>query len=123
MFDNPGIAEAMRAYVLETAPVLALYLDANYCVALANAQARQVLRAEAFGRPLAEQVVDFTRSLDLPALIRQDGAVHRLTLSTVSGMPETMCFRFPFARWDARARESRLPGTAETARRGAGSEP
>lgn len=94
MFDNPCIAEAMRAYVLETAPVLALYLDDNHCVAGANAQARQVLCAEAFGRPLAEQIVDFTHTLDLPALIRQDGAVHRLTLSTVSGMPETMCFRF-----------------------------
>ena len=94
MFDAPFIAEAMQAYVLETAPVLALYLDANHCVAGANAQARQVLRDDAFGHPLAEQIVDFTRTLDLPSLIRQGGAVHRLTLSTVSGMPETLCFRF-----------------------------
>lgn len=94
MFDDPAIAAAMRAYVWETAPVLALYLDANYCVADANAQARQVLRGDALGRPLAEQLVDFNRSLDLPALIRQGGVVHRLTLSTASGMPETLCFRF-----------------------------
>jgi signal transduction histidine kinase len=94
MFDAPFVAEAMQAYVLETAPVLALYLDANHCVAGANAQARQVLRGDAFGHPLAEQIVDFTRTLDLPSLIRQRGAVHRLTLSTVSGMPETLCFRF-----------------------------
>ncbi len=94
MFDAPFIAEAMQAYVLETAPVLALYLDANHCVAGANAQARLVLRGDAFGHPLAEQIVDFTRTLDLPSLIRQGGAVHRLTLSTVSGMPETLCFRF-----------------------------
>ena len=94
MFDAPFIAEAMQAYVLETAPVLALYLDANHCVAGANAQARLVLRGDAFGHPLAEQIVDFTRTLDLPSLIRQGGAVHRLTLSTLSGMPETLCFRF-----------------------------
>ena len=94
MFDAPCIAEAMRTYVLETAPVLALYLDANHCVAGANAQARQVLRGEALGRPFAEQIVDFTGSLDLPSLIRQGGAVHQLTLGTVSGMPETLSFRF-----------------------------
>ena len=94
MFDDPAIAAAMRAYVLETAPVLALCLDANYCVAGSNAQARQVLRGEALGRPLTEQLVDFDRSLDLPALTRQGGVVHRLTLSTASGMPETLCFRF-----------------------------
>jgi signal transduction histidine kinase len=94
MFDDPGVAEAMRTYVSETAPVLALYLDANHCVAGANAQARQMLRGEALGRPLAEQIVDFTGSLDLPSLISQGGAVHRLTLNTVSGMPETLGFRF-----------------------------
>ena len=94
MFDDPAIAAAMQAYVWETAPVLALYLDASYCVAGANAQARQVLRGEALGRPLTEQLVDFNRSLDLPALIRQGGAVHQLTLSTASGMPETLGFRF-----------------------------
>ena len=94
MFDDPAIAAAMQAYVCETAPVLALYLDASYCVVGANAQARQVLRGEALGRPLTEQLVDFNRSLDLPALIRQGGAVHQLTLSTASGMPETLGFRF-----------------------------
>ena len=39
MFDAPFIAAAMQAYVLETAPVLALYLDANHCVAGASAGA------------------------------------------------------------------------------------
>jgi signal transduction histidine kinase len=94
MFNNPASAEAMRAYVWETAPVLALYLDANLCVTDANAQARQVLRGEVIGRPLAEQLVDFTGTLDLPGLIRQSGMVHRLTLSTAAGMPETLGFRF-----------------------------
>jgi len=94
MFDGIAIAEVMRTYVLESAPVLALYLDANYRVAGANAQARRVLRDNALGRPLAEQIVDFSHSLDLPWLIRQGDTVHRLMLSTASGIPETLGFRF-----------------------------
>ena len=94
MFDSPCIAEAIQTYTMETAPVLALYLDANNCVMGANAQARRVLPSEALGRPLAGQIVDFTRSIDLPSLIKQGNTVHRLTLNTVSGMPETLYFRF-----------------------------
>jgi signal transduction histidine kinase len=80
--------------VWETAPVLALTLDVNQWVVAANAQARQLLCSEVVGRPLAEQLVDFSRMLDLPSLIRQEGVVHRLTLSTASGLPETLSFRF-----------------------------
>ena len=94
MRDELAIAEAMRTYVWETAPVLALTLDVNQCVVAANAHARQLLRSEAVGRPLAEQCVEFTRALDLSSLIRQEGVVHRLTLSTASGLPETLSFRF-----------------------------
>ena len=94
MFDDPCIAEAMRAYLMETAPVLAICLDANLCVVEANSQARQVLVVTAFGRPFSEQIVDFNHTLDLTTLIWQSSVVHRLTLSTVSGIPETLCFRF-----------------------------
>jgi signal transduction histidine kinase len=94
MFDDPRISEALRTYVLETASVLALELDAGHCVVDANAQARLVLRPGAFGRPLAEQLVDFTQAVDLSLLISQPGTVHQLTLSTASGMPETLGFRF-----------------------------
>jgi signal transduction histidine kinase len=94
MRDAPEIVEAMHTYVLETAPVLALYLDAELCVYDANAQARAVLGAEVLGRPFAEQIVDFTLPFDLPSLIARSGAVHPLTLSTISGMPETLYFRF-----------------------------
>lgn len=94
MFESPCIAEAMRAYVLDTAPVLALCLDASLCVTGANAQAKKVLPDGFLGRPFAAQIVDFAHELDLPALIRQEGVVNRLTLKTVSGMPETICFRF-----------------------------
>ncbi len=93
MFDDPVIAAAMRTYMLETAPVLALCLDASLCVVDANAQALQVLCPGALGRPLAEQLVDFNHELDLPSLVSQPG-VHRLSLSTASGLPETLGFRF-----------------------------
>ena len=94
MFEDPAIAEAMRAYVLETAPVLALRLDAQYCVVASNGQARKMLPANLVGRPFAEQIVTFSRPVDLPALIRQGGLVHRLTVNTASGMPESLDFRF-----------------------------
>lgn len=94
MFDDPSRAEALRTYVLESAPVLALSLDDNLCVVSANAQARQLLRDEIVGRPFAELLVDFTRMADLAALVRGTGAPNRLTLSTAAGVPETLLFRF-----------------------------
>ncbi len=94
MFEDSSIAASMRTYVVETAPVLAVLLDANLCVTDTNAQACQLLRGEAVGRPFAEQLVDFKQSVDLAALVRQEGVVHRLTLCTASGMPETLTFRF-----------------------------
>ena len=94
LFDDSLIATALGTYVQETAPVLALWLDADGRVTNANAQARRVLRPGVVGRLLAEHIVDFRHSLDLPALIRQSGAVHRLTISTAAGLPETLGFRF-----------------------------
>lgn len=93
-FDGSSVAAALQTYVWETAPVLALRLDANHCVADANAHARRLLCSDTLGRPFAEQIVDFNHTLDLSALIGEAGAMHRLTLSTASGMPETLDFRF-----------------------------
>jgi signal transduction histidine kinase len=95
MLDDPVIARILHQSVMESAAaVLALQLDSSFCVTDANALACRVLPGITLGRPLAEQVVDFHRTLDLPALIRQEGAVHRLTLNTAAGMPETLDFRF-----------------------------
>lgn len=94
MINDSAIAAALQAYVLETAPVLALQLDSDLRITDANTQARRVLRSDAVGRPLAELIVDFTHALDLRSLIQAGGAVHRLTVSTASGMPETLSFRF-----------------------------
>jgi signal transduction histidine kinase len=43
---------------------------------------------------LAEQLVDFVHTLDLPTIIRQEGRTHQLTVQTTSGLPETLTFRF-----------------------------
>jgi signal transduction histidine kinase len=94
MFDRPDIAKALQTYVLDTAPVMALLLDAEDRVVDANDHARRVLGAGAVGRPLAEQIVDFHHTLDVPAIIRQGDTVHRLTLNTAAGRPETFGFRF-----------------------------
>jgi signal transduction histidine kinase len=94
MLDDPAIAECLCDYVRESAPMLALRLDAVHRVTDANVTARRMLRGDMVGRPLAELVVDFNHALDLPALIRRTGAVHRLTVNTSSGMPETVDFRF-----------------------------
>lgn len=96
MLESPQIAEALRSYVMETAPLLALKLDASPSqrVTEVNAQARAVFGAAVVGRPFAEQFVNFRGTLDLPALVQQGSAVHPLTVSTAAGMPETLGFRF-----------------------------
>ena len=47
-------------------------------------------------------MVDFTNSVNLPALITRTDGVHLLTLNTVAGVPESYQFRFfPLPRWHA----------------------
>ncbi len=94
MTEDAAVAGAMRAYVEETAPVLALRLDARHRVAEANAEAHRVLGAHLPGRAFEELIVDFTRPRDVPALLRQEGVVHRLNVATTTGTPETIGFRF-----------------------------
>ncbi len=87
-------AEAALAYVMETAPVLALTLDAQLHVVAVNEMARRVLPEGAEGSLLAELVVDFNNSMDFTWLTAQRGSSHRLTIKTASGLPETYHFRF-----------------------------
>jgi signal transduction histidine kinase len=94
MFNEPSIAEALRAYVVENAQSLALRLDAGLNVTEINAHTRELLGPDVVGRPILEQIVDFMRPVDLPALIQKSGKVHRLTLKTAAGMPESVDFRF-----------------------------
>jgi signal transduction histidine kinase len=94
MFNEPSIAEALRDYVTETGQSLALRLDTSLNVTEINAHTRELLGPDVLGRPMLEQIVDFMRPVDLPALIRKSGEVHRLTLKTAAGMPESVDFRF-----------------------------
>ena len=94
MFDDPHFTQALRTYILETGPVLAFTLDARYCLVETNHEAQRVLGVGAPGRPLAEYFLDFQPAPDLDALVRQSGLTHLITLSTASGIPETLSFRF-----------------------------
>jgi signal transduction histidine kinase len=94
MVDDTLIAAFARAYLMETAPVLALQLDHLGCVVDASAQALRILGDGIIGCRFAERVVDFSGSLDLAALIARGEGLHPLTISTVAGIPETLQFRF-----------------------------
>jgi PAS domain S-box-containing protein len=94
MLDDVAVAEVARTYLLEIAPVLALRIDGAARLVDANAQARRLLGNEAIGRPWSQRVLYCSGSLDLAAPVDAGGAIHRVTLSTVSGMPQTLYFRF-----------------------------
>ena len=91
--DSP-LAAAALAYTTETAPVLALTLDAQQRVLSANGYARQVLGEEAVGSTLTELVVGFTPRPDLGAAGAPNDAGQMLSLNTAAGSPESFRFRF-----------------------------
>ena len=94
MFNEPSIAEALRAYVAENAQSLALRLDAGLNVTEINAHTRELLGPDVVGRPMLEQIVDFMRPVDFPSLIHKSSETHRLTVKTLEGMSESVDFRF-----------------------------
>jgi PAS domain S-box-containing protein len=94
MFDDNAIADAARTYLLETAPVVALRIDDAALLVDANAQARRLLGDGAIGRPWTESLEGCFAPLDCAALVESGKGMHRLTMHTVSGLPETLCFRF-----------------------------
>ena len=92
--NTPLLAAASLDYVLESASVLALCLNADLEITAANAYAYRVLGTDAVGRPLSWCVVNFNESTNLRALVARHTGVHMLGLSTAAGMPETFYFRF-----------------------------
>jgi hypothetical protein len=94
MFDDTSTAGALRTYVLDTAPVLALRLDQQTRVAGANAQARRVLGEQVIGRSLEEIAPNCCGASRLEAILRSGDRVHMLSFDTSSGMPESLYFRF-----------------------------
>jgi PAS domain S-box-containing protein len=93
MFDN-AMAAVARTYPLETAPVLVLRIDGEGRLLDANRQARRLLGDDAVGRHWAERLVNLGSGLNLSVPVEWGEGTHRLTLSTVSGIPETLYFRF-----------------------------
>jgi signal transduction histidine kinase len=88
MKQDPDLAAAALAYVMETAPVLALQLDAQQRVLSANVHARRILGPDLVGRSLMDLMVDFTEA-PKPS---SDGT-QLLSLNTLSGMPDSFLFR------------------------------
>lgn len=94
MFEQAEVAAAAAAYLTETAPVAVLRLDTGHRVTAANAQARALLGDAVVGRPFAETLVEFARPGGLATLLVDRDNVHRLTVKTTLGLPETLYFRF-----------------------------
>jgi signal transduction histidine kinase len=88
MQHDSAMAEAALAYVMETAPVLALRLDAQQRVVTANTHAQRILGSDVVGRTLAELVVDFT---NMPEASCE--GVQLLSLNTAARVPESYYFR------------------------------
>ena len=94
MIETAVMNSAMRAYLWETAPIVALKLDLNDCVADANAAALRLLGKKSLQQPFIDQLVLFGSPPDLKKLLEQPGTVHLLTLKTASDTPESLHFRF-----------------------------
>jgi signal transduction histidine kinase len=91
--DSP-LAAAVLAYLADTGPVLALNLDVQQRVVMANAHARRILGTNVVGRALGELVLDFTPLPDLQTPDATGKRSHLLSLNTAAGMPESFHFRF-----------------------------
>ena len=59
MIETAVMNSAMRAYLWETAPIVALKLDLNDCVADANAAALRLLGKKSLQQPFIDQLVLF----------------------------------------------------------------
>jgi signal transduction histidine kinase len=91
---DPSLSSAALVYIMETAPVLALHLDAQQHVLTANAHARRLLGEKLVGRSLRELTLDFTPVPQLSTPGIADPSSHRLDLKTAGGLPESLYFRF-----------------------------
>ncbi len=93
MLDDRAVTAAARTYLLETAPVLVLELDARLWVVEANEQARELLGRNALGSAFLERLAGVPDAAALAALVARRGQVHSLAVRTVFGT-ETLRFRF-----------------------------
>jgi PAS domain S-box-containing protein len=85
---------AARTFLLGTGPVLAFQLDGESRLVEANRLGRRLLGEQAIGCPLPERLLNLSSPLEFAALAAGGDTTHRLTMSSVSGLPETFYFRF-----------------------------
>lgn len=81
-------------YLMDNAPVLALFLDSDLRITSANAHARRVLGEHLVGQALSWFIVDFSRNIDLAAITAQRSGIQMLAMNTTAKVPETFYFRF-----------------------------
>lgn len=94
MSIESDIAARVQSYVADTAPILALRLDAQLRVQELNHYARQILGADMAGRSFSDLLPAFIAQPDLAPLAASPQIETLITLSTVSGVPESFRFRF-----------------------------
>lgn len=94
MLTEPEFAASVLSYVADTAPVLALHLDAQLCVLTTNQYARRILGAHLTGCDFRDLLPEFIAHPDIASLAANPEVATLLTLSTASGVPESFSFRF-----------------------------
>lgn len=94
MTPAPALAAAAAAYLMESAPVLAVRLGAGGEITALSAHAERVLGPAVLGRSFSELLVDFAPPADLRTLSATAHQPHMLALNTAAGVPETYYFRF-----------------------------
>lgn len=94
MHTDPDYTASVLGYVADTAPIIALRLDAQLRVLEPNHYARQILGADLVGRDFPDLLPEFIARPDIAALAASPGMVTLLTLTTASGLPESFDFQF-----------------------------
>jgi signal transduction histidine kinase len=90
---DEAIRRAATDYLMEEAALLLLVLDPAGRVTEENRYGRDLM-GDVEGMLLAEIVLDFAGTFSFPLLKKDPRAVHRLNVSTRSGLPQTFSFRF-----------------------------
>ncbi len=94
MVDNEALRDTLSDYVLADAPIIYLLLGSDGVILQANRHAREVLGQDVCGKPMEEVFCSFHDPLRVDELLSTGAEPRLLSVSTVSGMPQTRLFRF-----------------------------
>lgn len=84
--DPASIASCLQ----EHAPFFYLGFDSHGVVRESNGFTQTLLKREVVGQSFRDVFVDFRGTLDLAVLAREPATAHRLDVSTVAGLPQTI---------------------------------